>query len=299
MELSLFSRDVIAMATPSRCRTTCSTRRCAWACATRSCRACSSARWRSATCRRCSCPAGPMPSGLPNEEKARVRQLYAEGKVGREELLEAEIAELPPRRHLHLLRHRQQQPDADGGDGPAPAGRRLRHSEHAAARCADRRRRAARRAITALGGEYHAARPGGRRAGHRQRHRRRCWRPAARPTTRSTWWRWRAPPASASTGTISATVGRRAAAGAHLSERQGRREPVPRRRRHGLPDPRIAGGRAAARGRRRPWSARASRAYAQRAVARRRRLRWRDAPAASGDAACCARSAIRSAPTAG
>jgi phosphogluconate dehydratase len=35
-------------------------------------------------------PAGPMPSGLPNAEKARVRQLYAEGKVGREELLEAE-----------------------------------------------------------------------------------------------------------------------------------------------------------------------------------------------------------------
>ena len=37
-------------------------------------------------------PAGPMPSGLPNGEKARVRQLYAEGKVGREELLEAESA---------------------------------------------------------------------------------------------------------------------------------------------------------------------------------------------------------------
>ena len=35
-------------------------------------------------------PAGPMPSGLPNKEKARVRQLFAEGKVGREELLEAE-----------------------------------------------------------------------------------------------------------------------------------------------------------------------------------------------------------------
>ncbi|WP_100657086.1 phosphogluconate dehydratase [Alteromonas flava] len=35
-------------------------------------------------------PAGPMPSGLPNKEKARVRQAYAEGKVGRDELLEAE-----------------------------------------------------------------------------------------------------------------------------------------------------------------------------------------------------------------
>lgn len=35
-------------------------------------------------------PAGPMPSGLPNDEKARIRQLYAEGKVGRDELLKAE-----------------------------------------------------------------------------------------------------------------------------------------------------------------------------------------------------------------
>ena len=37
-------------------------------------------------------PAGPMPSGLPNKEKQRVRQLYAEGKVGRDELLDAEAA---------------------------------------------------------------------------------------------------------------------------------------------------------------------------------------------------------------
>jgi len=37
-------------------------------------------------------PAGPMPSGLANKEKQRVRQLYAEGKVGREELLESESA---------------------------------------------------------------------------------------------------------------------------------------------------------------------------------------------------------------
>ena len=37
-------------------------------------------------------PAGPMPSGLANKEKQRIRQLYAEGKVGRTELLEAEAA---------------------------------------------------------------------------------------------------------------------------------------------------------------------------------------------------------------
>ncbi|AMO67819.1 phosphogluconate dehydratase [Zhongshania aliphaticivorans] len=35
-------------------------------------------------------PAGPMESGLPNAEKSRIRQLYAEGKVGRAELLKAE-----------------------------------------------------------------------------------------------------------------------------------------------------------------------------------------------------------------
>ena len=35
-------------------------------------------------------PGGPMPSGLPNKEKQRVRQLYAEGKASRGELLEAE-----------------------------------------------------------------------------------------------------------------------------------------------------------------------------------------------------------------
>jgi len=35
-------------------------------------------------------PAGPMTTGLPNDEKSRIRQLYAEGKVGREALLEAE-----------------------------------------------------------------------------------------------------------------------------------------------------------------------------------------------------------------
>jgi phosphogluconate dehydratase len=37
-------------------------------------------------------PGGPMPSGLANKEKQRVRQLFAEGKVGNEELLVAEAA---------------------------------------------------------------------------------------------------------------------------------------------------------------------------------------------------------------
>ncbi|MGB7431285.1 MAG: dihydroxy-acid dehydratase, partial [Ahrensia sp.] len=37
-------------------------------------------------------PAGPMTTGISNDEKAKVRQLYAEGKVGRKELLESESA---------------------------------------------------------------------------------------------------------------------------------------------------------------------------------------------------------------
>jgi phosphogluconate dehydratase len=37
-------------------------------------------------------PGGPMSSGMPNKEKARIRQLYAEGRVGREALLDSEAA---------------------------------------------------------------------------------------------------------------------------------------------------------------------------------------------------------------
>ncbi len=37
-------------------------------------------------------PAGPMTSGLPNDEKARVRQKFAAGEIGREELMAAEMA---------------------------------------------------------------------------------------------------------------------------------------------------------------------------------------------------------------
>ncbi len=36
-------------------------------------------------------PAGPMTPGLPNREKAHVRELYAEGRIGRDELLAAEV----------------------------------------------------------------------------------------------------------------------------------------------------------------------------------------------------------------
>jgi len=36
-------------------------------------------------------PAGPMPSGLPNDEKAKVRQQFAAGEVGRDALMKAEM----------------------------------------------------------------------------------------------------------------------------------------------------------------------------------------------------------------
>lgn len=37
-------------------------------------------------------PAGPMPSGLPNDEKAKIRQKFASGEVDRTKLMEAEMA---------------------------------------------------------------------------------------------------------------------------------------------------------------------------------------------------------------
>ena len=37
-------------------------------------------------------PAGPMPSGIPNPEKARIRHGFAAGEIGRDELLKAEAA---------------------------------------------------------------------------------------------------------------------------------------------------------------------------------------------------------------
>jgi phosphogluconate dehydratase len=37
-------------------------------------------------------PAGPMPSGIPNDEKSAVRNRFAEGKASREELMAAEMA---------------------------------------------------------------------------------------------------------------------------------------------------------------------------------------------------------------
>ena len=90
-------------------------------------------------------PAGPMTSGLSNDEKSKIRQLYAEGKVDARRAAGGRGAGLSRAGHLHVLRHRQHQSDADGDHGPASAGRLLRQSQHAAARRADRARRASAR----------------------------------------------------------------------------------------------------------------------------------------------------------
>lgn len=37
-------------------------------------------------------PAGPMPTGQPNDEKSRIRQQFAAGEIGRKELLDSELA---------------------------------------------------------------------------------------------------------------------------------------------------------------------------------------------------------------
>ncbi len=71
-------------------------------------------------------PAGPMTSGLSNTAKSRVREQAAQGLVGRAELLRGRVPGLPRPGHLHLLRHSQQQPDAARSHGPACAGHGFR-----------------------------------------------------------------------------------------------------------------------------------------------------------------------------
>ena len=73
-------------------------------------------------------PAGPMSSGLPNKEKARDPPALRRGQRDPRGPAGRRIGVLPRGRHLHLLRHRQLQPDGRRGDGPAPARRQLRAS---------------------------------------------------------------------------------------------------------------------------------------------------------------------------
>ena len=66
-------------------------------------------------------PAGPMTSGLSNDDKSKVRQQFAQGLVSRATLMEAEQAAYHGAGHLHLLWHGQFEPNADGNHGPAVA----------------------------------------------------------------------------------------------------------------------------------------------------------------------------------
>ena len=99
-------------------------------------------------------PAGPMPSGLPNKEKARIRQLFAEGRVGREALLESEAGSYHSAgtcTFYGTANSNQMLMEVMGlhlpGSAFVPPNTPLRDALTAAAT-----RRAA--AITALGGEY-------------------------------------------------------------------------------------------------------------------------------------------------
>ena len=150
--------------------------------------------------------------------------------------------------HLHLLRHRQFQPDADGDHGPAHARRLLRQSGHAAARRADARGDEAGAGDHRARQRLHAGRPHDRRALDRQRRRRpachrRLDQPHHPPDRHGGGGRHHADLAG-----HFRPVGSGAAAGARLSERACRREPFPRRRRDRLPDPRTARRRHPARG---------------------------------------------------
>jgi phosphogluconate dehydratase len=66
-------------------------------------------------------PSGPMASGLPNKEKVRIRQLYAEGKqIVRRCWSGSRV--LPRAGYLYVLRYGQHQPDGGGIYGHAAAG---------------------------------------------------------------------------------------------------------------------------------------------------------------------------------
>ena len=108
-------------------------------------------------------PAGPMVSGLPNDEKARVRQEFATGNIDRAELMKAEMASyhgpgtctfygtansnqmLMEFMGLHLPGSSFVPPHTDMRDALTASARCFfRQSRHAPARCADHRRHRAR-----------------------------------------------------------------------------------------------------------------------------------------------------------
>ena len=147
-------------------------------------------------------PAGPMPSGIANKEKQHVRQLYAEGKVGRAELLASESASYhaPGTCTFYgTANSNQMMMEMMGLHMPGAAfvnpGTPLRQALT----------RAAVHRLAAIGATATII---ARWRGSSTRRRSStpasaCSRPAARPTTRSTCRRWRARRGSSSTGRTS------------------------------------------------------------------------------------------------
>ncbi len=136
-------------------------------------------------------PGGPMPSGVANQDKARIRKLYAEGKVGRAELLESECGSYHSAgtcTFYGTANSNQMLMEIMGlhmpGSAFIPPNTPLRDALTVAAT-----KRAAR--ITALGDEYLPLAEVGGRAMRRQRDRRACTPRAAPPITRCTSSRWR------------------------------------------------------------------------------------------------------------
>ena len=150
-------------------------------------------------------------------------------------------------RHVHLLWDGEHQPDADGDHGPAPAGLLLRQSQYAAARRAHHARRQAGAGDHRARQSIRADRARDRRAGDRQ------WRGRASCDGRldqshhSPGGDGRRRRDCAPMGGFRRSCGSDAASDPDLSEREGRREPFPRRGRHEPLDPRTSRGRACAR----------------------------------------------------
>ena len=223
-------------------------------------------------------PGGPMTTGLSNGEKSRIRQLYAEGKVGRKELLEAESASyhgpgtctfygtantnqmLMEIMGLHL-------PGASFVNPNTPLRDALTTS--AAKRVTE---------ITALGNEYTPVGEvvderavvngvvGLHATGGSTNHTLHLVAMARAAGIQLSWDDF---------ADLSEVVPLLVP---HLPERPRRREPLPRRRRHGLPDRRAARCRSAARGRAHRGRRGRAGALPRRAVPRRRRS-WSGGPA--------------------
>ena len=198
MELSLFSRDVIALSTAvALSHNVFDAALCLGICdkivpGLLHRRHCSSV-----TCALLFVPAGPMTSGLSNDAKAKVRQQYAQGLVGRDALLESESQAyhspgtctfygtansnqmLMEIMGLHLP-----------GSSFVNPGTPLREALT---------REAVRRAVVntgRTGGEAICLADIVSEKCASSTPSSACWPRAARPTTPCTWWPWRAPPAS-------------------------------------------------------------------------------------------------------